>query len=263
MIKPAVTAAIKNSGDKLGVVTSECNHTRKHGTNSDLLCLRASRLASWAQVVHMSVLGIVTLFAAGIAAMVLLRFLTKRPPLTLEWKLWLAMGLGVLPAISAGASTVQGMEGTTQRSFCGSCHVMESHYDDAANPKSQSLAARHSRNHSFGERSCYVCHADYGMYGYLLTKAGGLRHVYMYYLGGYRTMPLEQFEAEIQLVKPYDNANCRQCHTGTAHVWNRVPEHRALEAELASNAVSCASAGCHGFAHPFTKEARAKQAEHP
>jgi hypothetical protein len=31
-----------------------------------------------------------------------------------------------------------------------------------------------------------------------------------------------------------------------------------MEAELAANKVSCASAGCHGFAHPFTKEARAK-----
>ena len=207
-------------------------------------------------VVH--ILGIVTLFAAGIAAIILLRFLIKRPPLTLEWKLWLAVGLGVLPAISAGASTVEGMERTTHRSFCGSCHVMDAHYDDAADPKSQSLAARHSRNPSFGDRSCYVCHADYGMHGYVITKMGGMGHVYHYYLGGYGSMPLEQFVAEIHLAKPYDNTNCRQCHTGTAHVWNRVPEHRALEAELAANKVSCASAGCHGFAHPFTKEARAK-----
>jgi len=211
-----------------------------------------------ARVVHITVLGIVALFAAVIAAVILLLYLIKRPKLGLEWKLWLAMGLGVLPAISAGASTVEGMNRTTQRSFCGSCHVMDAHYDDAIDPSSQSLAARHTRNHSFGDKSCYTCHADYGMYGYLLTKLGGLGHVYHYYLGGYRSMPLEQFVAEIHLAKPYDNTNCRQCHTGTAHVWNRVPEHRALEAELASNKVSCASGGCHGFAHPFTKEAREK-----
>jgi cytochrome c-type protein NapC len=78
-------------------------------------------------------------------------------------------------------------------------------------------------------------------------------HVYHYYLGGYREMSAEQARREIHLVKPYDNLNCRQCHTTTAHVWRDVPEHFALRQELADNRVSCASAGCHGFAHPFTK----------
>jgi len=41
---------------------------------------------------------------------------------------------------------VSGMEATTHREFCGSCHVMTGHYLDSSNPLSQSLAARHSRN---------------------------------------------------------------------------------------------------------------------
>jgi len=94
------------------------------------------------------------------------------------------------------------------------------------------------------------------MYGYVLTKAGGLRHVYLYYLGGYKQMTVEEAKKEIHLVKPYDNTNCRQCHTGSLHDWNKVPEHRSFEKELASNKVSCASAGCHGYAHPFSKEAQ-------
>ena len=57
----------------------------------------------------------------------------------------------------------------------------------------------------------------------------------------------------IHLRKPYDNLNCRQCHTATDEDWRGVPDHLSLEAELASNHVSCASAGCHGYAHPFTK----------
>ena len=198
-------------------------------------------------------LGYLALGSAAIAAAILLHFLIMKPPLDLRAKLMLLLGLGVFPALAAATSTVAGMERTTHREFCGSCHVMAEHFLDATNPTAQSLAARHSRNPYFGEESCYVCHADYGMLGYALTKAGGMGHVYHYYLGGYREMSAEQARREIHLVKPYDNLNCRQCHTTTAHVWRDVPEHFALRQELADNRVSCASAGCHGFAHPFTK----------
>lgn len=198
-------------------------------------------------------LGFVALGSAACATAILLYYLLKKPALDLHVKLWLFLGLGVLPALTAATSSVAGMERTTAREFCGSCHVMGAHYEDASDPQAQSLAARHSRNPSFGEQSCYVCHADYGMYGYPLTKLGGLRHVYNYYLGGYGKLTLEEAKREIHLIKPYDNLNCRQCHTTTARMWREVPDHRSLEAELAANKVSCASAGCHGFAHPFTK----------
>ena len=199
-------------------------------------------------------LGIVALVCAAIAAAILVTYLVKRPALDLRVKLWLLLGLGLFPSLAAVASTVKGMEATTQREFCGSCHVMDAHYQNAGDPKAQSLAARHSRNPFFGDRSCYVCHADYGMYGYAMTKAGGLRHVYEYYLGGYGKMTLDQALKAIHLIKPYDNLNCRQCHTTTLHDWRRVPDHESLKAELFSNKVSCASAGCHGYAHPFTKK---------
>jgi len=193
------------------------------------------------------------LFASLAAAAILVVFLVKKPVIDLRVKLWLLLGLGVLPALAAATSTVSGMERTTNREFCGSCHVMTPHYDDTRNLASQSLAARHSRNPFFGDRSCYVCHADYGMYGYAMTKMGGLRHVYLYYFGGFGDMSLDEAKKAIHLVKPYDNLNCRQCHTTTLHDWRRVPDHASLEAELESNKVSCASAGCHGYAHPFTK----------
>ena len=200
-------------------------------------------------------LGIVALVCAVIAATILVIYLVRKPVLTFPVKLWLLLGLGVFPAIAAASSTVSGMERTTQRDFCGSCHVMTAHYQDARDATSQSLAARHTRNPFFGDRSCYVCHADYGMYGYAMTKAGGMRHVYEYYFGGYRNMPLEQFKQVVHLRKPYDNTNCRQCHTTTLDDWRRVPDHVSLKAEVESNRVSCASAGCHGYAHPFTKPA--------
>jgi nitrate/TMAO reductase-like tetraheme cytochrome c subunit len=200
-----------------------------------------------------STLGVVALSCAAAAAAILIWYLIRKPPLTLAVKLWLLLGLGVFPALGATSSTVTGMEATTNREFCGSCHVMTAHLEDAVAPDSQSLAARHTRNPFFGEKSCYVCHADYGMYGYAMTKAGGMRHVYEYYLGGYMSMSLEEARDKIHLRKPYDNTNCRQCHTTSLHDWRRVPDHESLKVELDSNQVSCASAGCHGYAHPFTK----------
>lgn len=202
---------------------------------------------------ELSLVSLIALACVGLAAAILLRFLVRRPALDLRNKLLLLAGLGVLPTLAAAASTTVGMEATTSRNFCGSCHVMQAHFLDASNPESQSLAARHSRNPFFGEHSCYVCHADYGMYGYVLTKAGGMRHVYEYYLGGYKDLTLEEAVRTIHLVKPYDNLNCRQCHTTGLADWRRVPDHASLAAELAANRVSCASAGCHGYAHPFSK----------
>jgi cytochrome c-type protein NapC len=204
---------------------------------------------------HPDPIGVVALLSAGVAASILLVYLIRKPVANLRTKLWLFLGLGVFPAITGASSTVGGMQATTHRHFCGSCHVMTAHFEDTLDPASQSLAARHSRNPFFGGKSCYVCHADYGMYGYAMTKVAGMRHVYEYYLRGYKDMPLEQAKKVIRLLKPYDNTNCRQCHTTTLHDWRRVPDHESLKAEVESNKVSCASAGCHGYAHPFTKAA--------
>ncbi len=201
-----------------------------------------------------TLLGYVCLVCVTAALVLIGRYLWKRPALDFRNKLWLLLGLGILPGMSAATSTVTGMQTTTERHFCGSCHVMDPYVSDAMEPTSQSLAARHGRNPFFGDRNCYVCHADYGMLGYPMTKLNGLRHVYMYYIAGWRHYSIERALDEIHLAKPYDNTNCRQCHTGTLADWASVPEHVSLKAELDSNAVSCASSGCHGYAHPFSKK---------
>src|SRR5678810_362978 len=145
------------------------------------LACRASSLEYARPVPHAGPwLGYVALASAAIAAVILLHFLLRKPALDLRAKLMLLLGLGVFPAICAATSTVAGMEQTTHREFCGSCHTMDDHFGNATDPKEQSLAARHTRNPFFGEESCYVCHADYGMFGYALTKLGGMKHVYYY-----------------------------------------------------------------------------------
>jgi nitrate/TMAO reductase-like tetraheme cytochrome c subunit len=199
-------------------------------------------------------LGYACLVCVAGALLIISRYMWRPPALDFRTKIWLLLGLGILPGMAAATSTATGMHATTERHFCGSCHTMDEYVSDASDPNSQSLAARHGRNPFFGGSNCYVCHADYGMLGYPMTKLNGMRHVYMYYLGGWKGLSTEEVYAKIHLNKPYDNQNCRQCHTGTLADWATVPEHVALAAELEANTVSCASSGCHGYAHPFSKD---------
>jgi nitrate/TMAO reductase-like tetraheme cytochrome c subunit len=198
--------------------------------------------------------GVLALATAAIAAGLLLHHLFSRPRLDASARLRLLLGLGVFPLLSAVATTASGMHRTTEREFCGSCHVMSTHLEDVENPASPSLASRHARNPMFGQTACYTCHADYSMLGYPLTKLTGMGHVYRYYLGGYRSWTLEKFHDEVRTAKPYPNANCQQCHSGQLKTFTETPEHRAMAEELKSNRVSCASGGCHGVAHPFSKK---------
>ena len=206
-------------------------------------------------------LTLIALACAVIAAAILIVFLIRRPPIVGWTKLWLLLGLGVFPIGVAMAGNVEGFHATQQRHFCGSCHVMIPHASDSEDLKSLSLASRHARNDFFGKENCYVCHADYGMFGTVLTKLGGLRHVYEY-VTHYHNVSLETARETIHLIKPYDNANCMHCHSTHLDLWSKVPDHQSALTDVRENRVSCASAGCHGFAHPFTKSAAPAPSAH-
>ena len=213
----------------------------------------------------MGAMGWLSVSSAAIAAAILLVHLLRRRTVTGTTKLWLLMGLGVFPLVSAGTANIAGFEATQSRKFCGSCHVMIPHAEDSGDPQSPSLAAVHARNEYFGKDNCYTCHKDYGMYGFVLTKMGGMRHVYLY-LTEYRKMPLSESRHAIRILKPLPNANCMHCHTTTAPDWLRVPDHASSLGSVRDGKVSCASAGCHGFAHPMTKigkELAADAGAHP
>ena len=196
-----------------------------------------------------SPLALSALVCATAAAAILVAFLVRRPVLHGLTKVWLLLGLGVLPIAAATAGNLEGFHETKQRTFCGSCHVMTPQAADAMDPLSKTLASRHSRNKLFGNESCYMCHADYGMYGTVLTKMGGMRHVWLYYTQ-YRTMPLEESKKAIHLLAPYPNQNCMQCHSTENALFMRVPDHRSSLADVRDGKMSCASRGCHGTAHP-------------
>lgn len=199
-----------------------------------------------------NLLSVVALVCAAGAAAILLFYLVRRPALHRATKIMLLFGLGVLPIGAALGANVQGYKATQHREFCGSCHVMGPHAKDSEDPNSKSLAAIHARNPFFGKDNCYTCHADYGAFGTVMTKAGGMRHVWLY-ATEFRSMSLEEAKHKIHLVKPYQNANCMQCHTTTAPGWLRIPDHASARSMVVSNEVGCSSKGCHGVAHPTTK----------
>jgi cytochrome c-type protein NapC len=60
---------------------------------------------------------------------------------------------------------------------------MEPYVRDVSNRQSKSLAAAHSHNPWFGNESCYVCHADYAMFGTVTTKLSGMGHMWAFYSG--------------------------------------------------------------------------------
>jgi len=201
-------------------------------------------------IVNQPPLTLLALACATLSAVILVLYLVRRPPLVGATKLWLLLGLGVFPIGVAAAGNIEGFRATKQREFCGSCHVMQPHASDSGDPQSSSLASRHARNHLFGEENCYVCHADYGMFGTVLTKLGGMRHVWLY-ATEYKSTPIEEAKKTIHLRKPYPNDNCMQCHSTKLDIWMRLPDHKSALDDVRSGRMSCASGGCHGFAHPF------------
>ena len=198
---------------------------------------------------NLSFLAIVSLVCALGAAVILVGYLTRRPALTGMVKVWLLLGLGVLPIGAAASGNIVGYEATKQRSFCAACHVMSPQVSDSDDPNSGSLSSRHSRTALFGSENCYVCHEDYGMFGTVLTKVDGMKHVWLYYTQ-YLHVSAEAAKSRIHLYQPYPNESCMQCHSTTDTLWKAVPDHTAALEAVRSNQVSCASVGCHGFAHP-------------
>jgi hypothetical protein len=214
-----------------------------------------------ARMLGLAATSSIALVAAVIAAAIVLFYLWRKPAFTLATQLWLLFGLGLLPLITAGFGNAAGLHATKQVQFCSSCHVMLAHTADVLDINSQSLAARHGRNASFGEEACYTCHADYGMFGAVFTKINGMQHVY-HYLKTYRHKTLEETLPELHLYKPFANGNCMQCHSTQNRLWLNIEDHASALADVRSGKVSCASAGCHGYAHPFSKAKHAEETAH-
>jgi cytochrome c-type protein NapC len=199
---------------------------------------------------------------AVLAATILIWFLWRKPALSGPVKVLLLFGFGIFPIGSAASGNIAGFEQTKHRRFCGSCHVMGPYRSDAENSASHSLASLHARNEEFGADNCYACHQDYGAFSTVMTKVGGMRHVYEYYTH-YNRIDVRTALAEIELYKPFANASCMRCHSTQVRGWQAVGDHQSGLAAVRSGRMSCVSEGCHGPAHPFSKPKAHHQATTP
>lgn len=193
------------------------------------------------------------LVTAGGSVVLLAWFLLRRPVLNRTTKTVLLFGIGVLPLLTAGNGNIAGYQAMKSRKFCGGCHVMTPYAEDSENPASEGLAARHARNELFGKDNCYACHSDYGMFGTVTTKIGGMRHLYEYALN-YHQLTLEEALPTIHIRKPFPNSTCIHCHSTQNPLWSAIGDHASSLDEVRAGTLSCASAGCHGAAHPFSHE---------
>jgi cytochrome c-type protein NapC len=199
---------------------------------------------------------LIALGTAGLSAIFILWYLVRKPALNKLTKLALLFGIGILPISTAANGNIGGYHATKTTKFCTQgCHVMAPYGDDSLDPKSMSLASRHARNEAFGGENCYSCHADYGMFGTITTKMGGMRHVYEY-LFHFKSMPIEESLVKIEIRNPFQNDACVRCHSMQGQLWNKIGDHASTIERLRAGTLSCASEGCHGFAHPFSKAAK-------
>src|SRR6266699_2755207 len=119
------------------------------------------------------------------------------------------LALFALPLLCFGMGASGELEHAKSTEFCLSCHIMEPYGKSLRVDDPQHLAAAHFQNHRVpANEACYTCHTNYAMFGGIKAKLGGLRHIYVYYLG---TPPAPE---NIKLYEPYNNRECLHCHAG-------------------------------------------------
>ncbi len=186
---------------------------------------------------------ILVLFSAVLGGLIV-----ARPEITVsrDGKI-LAFGvLFFLPLFSLAVGMENELERSKSTAFCLSCHIMEPygkslHIDDPTY-----LAAAHYQNHRVpADEACYTCHTNYAMFGGIKAKLGGLKHIYIYYLG---KPPAPE---NIKLYESFNNRECLHCHLG-ARSFEQGATHNADPATLPAikaNKLSCISSGCHDAVH--------------
>jgi cytochrome c-type protein NapC len=186
---------------------------------------------------------VLVLFSALLAGVVVLRpAITTHPGGKI-----LAFGvLFFLPVFCLLVGMENEMEHSKRTSFCLSCHIMEGYGKSLQVDDATYLAAAHYQNHRVpADEACYTCHTNYAMFGTFKAKLGGLRHLYVFYLG---TQPRPE---DIKLHEPFNNRECLHCHLG-ARSFEQGATHNADPATLPAikaNRLSCISSGCHDVVH--------------
>ena len=133
------------------------------------------------------------------------------------------------------------LERTKPVSFCNSCHVMNGYVEDLKNPDSEHIASLHYQNRWIADHQCYTCHTDYGIQGTIKAKMDGMRHIWAYYIAGYKK--------PVKYRGTYNNQMCLHCHEPVSY-YQEVPEHQENREAIESSKMSCFGLQCHVRPHP-------------
>ncbi len=181
------------------------------------------------------------LLAIGLTGWVLLR---RRDRLgSLQSKVVLFLGMCVLPFPVMLMSTAVGLEQAKAVDFCSSCHVMMPFVEDMEDPGSTGLAALHYQNRFIREDHCYVCHTNYGLFGTVEAKIGGVSHIWEEATGVY--------DLPIQAKGGYQFTICLNCH-GLSARFAKNDLHQAVVGEVLAGQAACTD--CHVLSHPAPSE---------
>lgn len=151
----------------------------------------------------------------------------------------LLVGIVVVPTLISGASLTYGVRESSTTRFCLSCHEMQPYGKSLFADNRRALSATHYQNRLIDrDRTCYSCHADYGLFGDIKAKVNGLRHVWAHYSG--------RIPEKIALYQPYATSNCLKCHDDGRR-FQEAPGHAPVLRELTEGRRSCLT--CHTPAH--------------
>ena len=157
----------------------------------------------------------------------------------------LFLGVCCVPFPAMLMSTAVGLEQSKAIAFCDSCHLMRAFVADMKDPGSRSLSALHFRNRYIQDEHCYSCHTDYGLFGTLEAKIGGMSHVWSEFAG-----------AGSGTVRPKTNYRftiCLNCHGQSSKFINQKG-HAGVVNKVVSGQSACTE--CHARSHPGQPKGR-------
>lgn len=178
-----------------------------------------------------------------VVAIALVGLIVARPGLTAArgGKVLAFFAFFMMPATAFWGGYRLHMEHSKSTRFCMSCHVMEPYGKSLLVDDGDYVPAAHYQNRRVDrDHACFTCHTNYTLFGDYKAKIGGLRHVWVYYLG--------EIPKKIELYEPYKNRECLHCHDGAR---NFVEAHGEDVPALRSNETSCLD--CHDQIHAVDK----------
>jgi cytochrome c-type protein NapC len=143
------------------------------------------------------------LYALLVIAALLIDTIVVKPAITssVTGKMLAFIAFCILPVLCGSMAASTHIERSKQTKFCISCRIMEPYGKSLYVDEPSYIPASHFQNHRVPpDAACYTCHTDYGLYGGLRAKLGGVRHIFIQYFG---TPPQPQ---DIKLYVPYNKS---------------------------------------------------------